>query len=121
MAKRTVVELTDDLDGKPIPEGQGETVGFGLDGRDFEIDLSAKNAAKLRDTLAQYIGVARRVGGGTSRRSRAGRRLSGSATPTRPGREQTRAIREWAQSQGYEVSSRGRIPANIVEAYEAAH
>jgi hypothetical protein len=109
--------MTDDLDGKAIPVGQGETVTFGLEGKEYEIDLSSKNAAKLRDTLAQYVGAARKVGGGTARRTR-GRR---SATPTRPDKEQTRAIREWAQSQGYEVSSRGRIPASVVEAYEAAH
>jgi nucleoid-associated protein Lsr2 len=118
VAQRTVIELTDDLDGKPFSSGQGETVTFGLEGKEYEIDLSTKNAAKLRDTLAQYVSAGRRVGGGSSRR---GRRSSGSATPTRPDKEQTRAIREWAQSQGYDVSARGRIPANIVEAYEAAH
>ena len=121
MAKRQVVEMTDDLDGKAIPAGQGETVIFGLEGKEYEIDLSAKNAAKLRDSLAQYVGAARKVGGGTAGRGRGSRRSSGSATPTRPDKEQTRAIREWAQSQGYEVSARGRIPANIMAAYEAAH
>jgi hypothetical protein len=118
MAQRTVIELTDDLDGKPISPGQGETVTFGLEGKEYEIDLSAKNAAKLRDALAQYVSAARKVGSSSSRK---GRRSSGSATPTRPDKQQTRAIREWAQSQGYDVSARGRIPANIVEAYEAAH
>lgn len=118
MAQRTVVELTDDLDGKPIPEGQGETVTFALEGKEYEIDLSAKNAAKLRDALAQYIRAGRKVGSGSTRR---GRRSSPSTIPMRPDKEQTRAIREWAQSQGYEISSRGRIPGNIIDAYNAAH
>jgi hypothetical protein len=118
VAQRTVVELIDDLDGKPISPGQGETVTFGLEGKEYEIDLSARNAAKLRDALAQYVSAARKVGGGSSRR---GRRSSASTTRVRPDKEQTRAIRDWAQSQGYEISARGRIPANILEAYDSAH
>jgi hypothetical protein len=120
VAQRTVVELTDDLDGKTIPSGQGETVTFGLDGKDYEIDLSAKNAAKLRDSLAQYVGGARKAGG-AARRACGSRRTSGSAMSTKADPMQTRSIREWALSHGYEVSSRGRIPASVIEAFEAAH
>ena len=64
MAQRTIVQLTDDLDGKPIPDGKGETIRFGLDRTDYEIDLADKNAKALRDTFAKYVSAARRTGGG---------------------------------------------------------
>src|SRR5215207_6056646 len=63
MARRTVVQLTDDLDGKPIPDGKGETVRFSLDRQDYEIDLGEKNAKALRDALSSYVASARRAGG----------------------------------------------------------
>jgi hypothetical protein len=94
-----------------------------LDGASYEIDLNDKNAKKLRDALANYIAHARRVdggrrsGGGRSRSSRGGR----SRSRTAPDREQTAAIREWARSQGYEVSDRGRLSAEILQAFEEAH
>ena len=83
-----------------------------LDGKDYDIDLSGKNAAKLRDSLAQYVGAARRVGG-RSRRSRGG--------TARTDREQLQAVREWAMSNGHKVSDRGRIAGSVMEAYKAAH
>jgi hypothetical protein len=107
MASKTIVELTDDLDGKKADE----TVSFALDGRDLEIDLSAANATKLRKAFEPYIRGARRVGKGS-------RRSVGSATVRDP--EQTQAIREWARASGYPVSSRGRISAEILEAYDSA-
>ena len=112
MAQKTMVQLVDDIDGRPIPDGKGETVSFGLDGKDYDIDLSGKNAAKLRDSLAQYVGAARRVGG-RSRRSRGG--------TARTDREQLQAVREWAMSNGHKVSDRGRIAGSVMEAYKAAH
>ena len=114
MAQKTLVQLVDDLDGKPITNGRGETVSFGLDGKDYDIDLSAKNAAKLRDTLAQYVGAARRVGGGRRRRS-------GGGVPARADREQLKNVREWANDNGFNVSERGRIPAKVMDAYGEAH
>ena len=113
MAQKTMVQLIDDIDGRPIPDGKGETVRFGLDNRDYEIDLSDKNAAKLRDNLAQYVGAARKVGGGRGRRSRGG--------TARADRVQIQAVREWARGQGYKVSDRGRIPQEVMDAYNAAH
>jgi hypothetical protein len=59
VAQRTILELVDDLDGGKADE----TVSFALDGVEFEIDLSAENAARLRDTVAQFVGHARRTGG----------------------------------------------------------
>ena len=112
MAQKTIVELTDDVDG----DLADETVSFELDGVAFEIDLSAKNSEKLREALAPYIAAARRT---------SGRRASGSAPApaSRPvsDRQQNQAIREWAVAQGMKISERGRIPSNVLDAYHAAH
>jgi len=108
MAQKVQVTLVDDLDG-----GQAEeTVAFGLDGSVYEIDLSSKNAARLRDGVAAYVGAARKV----SRVSKRARTSGGAATVDR---EQNQAIREWAKKKGLKVSERGRIPAGIVEQYHA--
>ena len=108
MAQRVHVILEDDLDGSSADE----TVMFGLDGVNYEIDLSAKNAAKLRDVLAKYVGVARKVQ--ARGRRAAGGRSRGAATNASD-------IREWARANGYEVSDRGRVPAEVKAAYDAAH
>jgi hypothetical protein len=113
MAQKTIVQLIDDLD-----QGKAdETVTFGIDGSNYEIDLSAKNAAKLRDVLAPYVANARRAsrGPGRAAASVAGRRGRGA----RGDREQTQAIREWARKNGHKVGEKGRIPASILEAYHA--
>lgn len=110
MAQQVLVSLVDDLDG----EVANETVEFGLDGKSHEIDLSSKNASRLRDTLADYVEAARRPG--NSRRGSA----SGTAGGVRRAvvdREQNQAIREWARKRGMKVSDRGRIPADLLEAY----
>jgi hypothetical protein len=109
MAQRVHVVLEDDLDGSEADE----TVTFGVDGTEYEIDLSAANAAGLREALSVYVGHARRVGGRRRRSSRGG---AGSATaPT------AAEIREWARESGWDVSDRGRVAADVREAYEAAH
>lgn len=104
MAQRVHIVLEDDLDGS----NADETVTFALDGVNYEIDLSKKNAAKLRDAFALYVGSARRVSGRAPRRGR------GRGGPS------AAEIREWAREQGYEVSDRGRVPADVRAAYEAA-
>lgn len=109
MAQRVEVVLVDDLDGGPAEE----TVQFSLDGVSYEIDLNADNAAALRDAVAVYVGHGRRVGGRRTS-SRAGARRSG-------GSSQTAQVRAWAREQGLPVNERGRIPADIVAQYEAAH
>lgn len=116
MAQKVQVILVDDLD-----QGQAdETIAFGLDGSSYEIDLSSKNAASLRESLAQYVGAAHKLGRSgvraTGGRLAAGR-PRGAATADR---EQTQAIRAWARRNGHTVSDRGRIPATIVAAYHAA-
>lgn len=114
MAQRTVVQLTDDLDGKPIPEGKGETIRFGLDRTDYEIDLTDKNAKALRDTLAKYVSAARRTGAGP----RAGHGAT-RAAPDGRGYD-PKVVRAWAESQGIQVSQRGRVSADLVAKYKAA-
>jgi hypothetical protein len=118
MAQRTIVQLTDDLDGKPISEGKGETIRFSLDRTDYEIDLAERNAKALRADLARYISAARRTGGG--QRSGAGRGR-GSRTSAGTARDyDPKAVRAWAESQGIEVSQRGRVPADLVARFQAA-
>jgi hypothetical protein len=109
MAKETVTRLLDDLDGGVAHE----TVTFGLDGVMYEIDLSSKNAKKLRSELAVYIDngsrLPQRRGNGVVRTRSGG--------PRGAGRDQNRAIREWAQAKGIEVAERGRIRRDIVEEF----
>ena len=109
MAKQIVTLLTDDLDGSEA----NSTIEFGLDGVNYTIDLSDKNADKLRQALEPYLKVAARAG-----RSTTGRISARSAAPaSRSNRDQNQAIREWAGKNGYEVSERGRIPSAVVEAF----
>jgi len=112
MAQKVTVLLVDDIDGGSADE----TVSFSLDGVSYEIDLSTKNAKAFRDSLAQYVGTARRVGG----RSSGGRATRG-ARRGRGGDNRTAEIREWARKNGHKVNERGRIPAAVVEAYDKAH
>jgi Lsr2 len=112
MAKKVTVTLVDDFDGDGAAD---ETVEFGLDGVTYEIDLSSKNAKKLRDDLKLWVEKGRRVGG---------RRRGGRSTVTGRrasiDREQSAAIREWARRNGHNVSTRGRIPADVIDAFHAA-
>jgi hypothetical protein len=110
VAQRVVVEMTDDIDGKPA----AETVSFGLDGRTFEIDLSEKNAKALRKELAPWTASARRVSG----RRPAGARAASNGKVSHG--VDPKAVRAWAASNGFDVSPRGRISAEIMEKYLAA-
>jgi hypothetical protein len=114
MAQIREVRLVDDIDG----DTADETVEFGLDGKTYEIDLSTGNANKLRDLFAEFVGSARRVGG-RQRRATASTTSIASGPARRPAvdREQNQAIREWARKRGMKVSDRGRIPAEVLEAY----
>jgi hypothetical protein len=108
MAQETIVRLLDDIDGKPADE----TVIFSLDGVTYEIDLRTRNADKLRKVFAPYVekarkGSARRAGRGAAR----GR--------TMHNRERAADIRGWAKAHGITINDRGRIPAEIVQAYES--
>jgi hypothetical protein len=115
VARKTVVSLVDDIDGGEADE----TVSFGLDGITYEIDLSEKNATILRESLASFVGSARRVGG---RARRGGRPAVAAAAPARRSSpDHNQDVRQWARENGYPVSDRGRIAAEITAAYEKAH
>ncbi|NJP67908.1 Lsr2 dimerization domain-containing protein [Streptomyces spiramenti] len=108
MAQKVQVLLLDDIDGGDA----SETVSFAIDGKSFEIDLNEANAKKLRDALEPYTKAGRRGGGRPARGTRGTRAASGS--------QDTAKIRAWAKENGYDVNDRGRVPANIREAYEKA-
>ena len=112
MATVTRTFLVDDLDGSTEDV---QNVRISLDGADFEIDLSAVNAARLREKLAKYVDHGTRV---TPQKARRSRRVS---QPAASGRDQVQAIREWARQNGYTVSARGRISKSIQDAFDAAH
>jgi hypothetical protein len=115
MASRTVVELIDDLDNKPIKQGDGETVTFGLEKVEYTIDLSKTNAEKLRKAMAPYVNAARKVGGERGGRGRSKRVEGRSSRDYDP-----KAVRKWAESKGLQVPARGRIPATVVKQFHAA-
>ncbi|MEV1294831.1 Lsr2 family protein [Pseudonocardia sp. NPDC049635] len=113
MAQQTTITLIDDIDGSEADE----QVEFAVDGRAYEIDLSAANAQRLRESLAPFIAAARRS---------SGRRGSAQATSSSNGssaseRAANRAVREWAIAQGMKISERGRIPTSVLQAYQNAH
>ena len=110
MAQVTKVRLVDDLDGGDADE----SVDFTVDNKRYQMDLSEKNAARLREILAPFIAAARRPSGATTTRTR---RSTTTARPSSAGAE-TADIREWASANGFEVSTRGRISASVREAYE---
>lgn len=113
MAQKVQVILIDDVDGGEADE----TLTFALDGVTYEIDLNTENAAKLRDAMATWIGHARRVTG----RAASGGARRGTARRQAGGGSDTAAIRAWARENGHQVSERGRISAEVMEAYAAAH
>lgn len=108
MAQRTKVILIDDIDGGEA----AETVSFALDGVNYEMELSEENAERLRNDMSEWIKNARRVSGRLSR----GRR--GSVTRVS---SNSSTIREWARANGYTVNERGRLPKEIIEAFETAN
>ncbi|MEQ3550031.1 Lsr2 family protein [Pseudonocardia nematodicida] len=114
MAQQTTITLVDDLDGSEADE----QVEFGVDGRTYEIDLSAENAERLRESLAPFVAAARRTGG---RRAAASAPSSSSNGSSASERAANRAVREWAIAQGMKISERGRIPSSVLEAYQNAH
>ncbi|GAA2416772.1 histone-like nucleoid-structuring protein Lsr2 [Mycolicibacterium llatzerense] len=134
MAERIVVQLVDDINGTEITDDTGERINFSVRGVDYQIDLSAANVAKFEKALAPYLDAATRVGGRRTRTPKvaepSSRSAKGGASRGRgkkaagkglTSKDELTAIREWAQQNGYDVASRGRIKADIVEAYHAAN
>ena len=117
MAQKVQIILEDDLDGSEATQ----TVSFALDGTNYEIDLNDENAEKLREALAPYLGHARKVSTGTARRGRRAGSSSGSGSAGSNDGPSPAEIREWARANGHDVPERGRIPADVRQAYESAH
>ncbi|MCX2954527.1 histone-like nucleoid-structuring protein Lsr2 [Lentzea sp. NEAU-D7] len=115
MAQKVLVQLIDDLDGTAAEEV--EAISFGLDGVAYDIDLKPGNAARLREALADFIAGARRTRGRVKRATNTERTIVAESRT----KDQTRAIRQWARSNGHELADRGRIPAAIIEEFEKAH
>ncbi len=110
MARTTIVQLTDDIDGSAA----AETIRFAVDGRTYEIDLSTEHAESLRDSLAQFVAAARRAGRGDELPRR------GQGRHGRPQGGNSSAVRAWARENGVPVSPRGRIPEAVVAQYTSA-
>lgn len=112
VASRTIVQLIDDITGEEIADGGGDSIQFAWGGYAYTIDLSNKNIAKFEKAIAPYVDAATRVG------------KASNVTPLRRSRKNdevdTASVRAWAASNGYDVSPRGRIKAEVLEAYRAA-
>lgn len=122
MAQKVQVLLVCDLHDDEV-EGT-ETVAFGLDGSSYEIDVCDQHAGELRDAFAPYVGAARRAGRAAApaqRRARSSSSVGRTAAAGNGDRERVQEIREWARSNGHQVSERGRLSAAVLSAYEAAH
>ncbi|MDQ1121535.1 histone-like nucleoid-structuring protein Lsr2 [Microbacterium trichothecenolyticum] len=112
MAKKQITQLIDDLDGSIIDDGT--TVHFSLEGRAYEIDLSGRNAQKLRDAFAPYVSAGRSVGTSAPTGRRVGRGRPASSRDLVD-------VRSWAQQNGFDINARGRISSSVLDAYDAAH
>lgn len=119
MAEIFIRQLIDDLDGKPIDAGLGHEVTFSYQGSDCRIDLRPTNADKIEAVFAPYIKVAEKVSsvGNARAKTLTGTKSSGSGRSA----EQLKAIREWAGKNGFDVSPRGRIRADVIDAFDSAH
>ena len=112
MAQKTFTLLVDDLDGKELKDGKGQTVSFGLDGREYEIDLSDKNADAFRKAVSRYTAAGRKLNGGSRGTASKRGRSKSDVSP--------QAVREWAKSNKVEVSARGRIPQSVIDQFRSA-
>lgn len=108
MAKRVITTLEDDLDGSEAIE----TINFSIDGTEYEIDLNDAHANELRGAMNKYTSVARKTAG----RARPARKPAAGI-----GANDTKAVRAWAIENGIAISSRGRVQADVIARYEAAH
>ena len=118
MAQKTIVHLTDDLDGSEATQ----TVEFGYQGKTYKLDLNDRNASELEEALAPYMAAAQNVAGAGGSGRRGGRRAG--APKQRAGDSKDydpKAVRAWAQDNGVEVPARGRIPGTVLEQFRAAN
>ncbi|MGK2238557.1 MAG: hypothetical protein ACI9JD_001104 [Rhodococcus sp. (in: high G+C Gram-positive bacteria)] len=119
MSEIFIRQLIDDLDGKPIDTGLGHEVTFSYQRADYRIDLRPTNADKIEAVFAPYIDAAEKVSSASKPRTK----TSTAAKTSGSGRsaEQLKAIRDWADKNGFDVSPRGRIKADVIDAFDAAH
>lgn len=115
MAKKVYVQLVDDIDEKPIDSG-GEHITYSVNGVSYEIDLNDKNAKEFHRKMDYYIEHSARVGGRRTKKA-----VPGESGGAKRDANQTKAIREWAKANGHNISARGRIPAEVEQAFDAAH
>ena len=116
MAQKTIVTLVDDLTGE-VAENIS-TVEFTLDGRAYQLDLTDENSAKLHDVVSQYVNAGRKIGGRRRSSVRPGRAIKSTGPGPGYNRETLKSIREWAKKNGYQVSDRGRLPGEVLQAWE---
>ncbi|MBY4210809.1 Lsr2 family protein [Rhodococcus fascians] len=116
MARKTVVQLVDDVSGEIIKEGQGATVEFGIDGNVYSIDLSTKHATELHEQLEFWIQHAEKVSGGRSKRG-----VKATAKGGGKAGVEARVIRQWAADNRLGISNRGRVPQELIDQYLATH
>jgi hypothetical protein len=117
MAERVTRQVIDDIDGTDITDGGGETIEFSVRGVSYRIDLSTRNLSKFDKALTPYINAAVQVSG--DQRPRRRRATNSRSTKSKPGTS-TSAVRAWATENGYTVSPRGRVPREVLEAFEEA-
>jgi hypothetical protein len=118
MAQRTIVQLVSDLSGDEMQAGEGRTIEFSIDGTSYTIDLTDKEASGFDKALAMYVEHATKTSGGGA----GDRKRSRSAVKSGSGRskDELANIRAWAQANGHQVSERGRIKQDVLDAYHAA-
>jgi hypothetical protein len=112
MAQQFQVQYIDDLDGTDLGS-EANSISFAFEGKEYTIDLSEANAEAFREVMAPYIENGHRVTGGKAKPARKSAAKSSSGD--------TKIIREWARENGFEVSDRGRIPSDVMDAYAAAN
>lgn len=105
MVKKTLAKYFSDVSGDEI-DGESPTVSFALEGTSYEIDLTESERQELRDALAVYVDAARKSTRGATRK-----KSTGGPSP--------KDVRDWARENNIDVPSRGRIPATVIEAFEA--
>lgn len=124
MAKKVVQQITyiDDLTGEELTDETYQQVHFGWDGTNYQIDLSKLGAAKLEKFITPYVEAAQKISA-TRGRTRGASGGSGKRPGTGSGlsKETLAQIREWSAKNGRELSSRGRVPQDVIDAWEAAH
>lgn len=118
MAQKTIVTMVDDLTGEEAENIS--TVEFGIDGVTYELDLTQENSEKLRAALTDYTRAARKVGGRRRSRPRSGPATGTNTDAGGYDRETLKAVRAWAKEHGHNVSDRGRLPADVLQAWQTA-